>query len=467
MAITQLVWLRNDLRLTDHPALFAAQQQGDVALTICLTPDQWQEHHESSAKCALREQLIYALQQQAHGLGIPCHVLKLKRFSDCADALTKLCQQNGYEQVWWQNELPVHETLRDQKVETRLIENGIKCQRFTPDLIVSEPVLNQQGQPFKVFTPFYKRWLTTLVNKISAPYDLPTPQSTQTTFPETITVLSDSHYRDDLWPADYQVIREKLWQFCHHKEQYYDELRDYPAKPYTSTLSPYLALGAIGPRECLEAIIHSCSAQEREWQDSVWLKELAWRDFYKQLMGFFPELSKSLPFKPETQYVQWNHNPEGFQAWCEGNTGFPIVDAAMRQLNQTGWMHNRLRMIAASFLTKLLLIDWREGEKYFMEKLIDGEFSANNGGWQWSASTGCDAAPYFRVFNPTRQSERFDPDGLFIKKFVPELKSINSKQIHDPSSAIRNQSGYVEPIVDYKKARGHAIAAFENLKDRA
>lgn len=467
MAITQLVWLRNDLRLSDHPAIFEAQQQGDMALVVCLTPEQWHEHNESNAKCALREQLIQTLQQQAHSQGIPCHVLSLKRFSDCADALVKLCQNQGYQQLWWQNELPVHEAQRDAKVETQLNQSGISCQRLAPDLIVSEPVLNQQGQPFKVFTPFYKRWLATLVSKVSTPYGLPAQQSPVNTMPEPFTALSDRNsYRGDLWPADYQVIREKLWLFCHNKEPDYDELRDFPAKPYTSTLSPYLALGAIGPRECLEAIIHSCAEGERDWQASVWLKELAWRDFYKQLMGFFPDLSKSLPFKPETQYVQWKHNPAGFQAWCEGNTGFPIVDAAMRQLNQTGWMHNRLRMIAASFLTKLLLIDWRAGEKYFMEKLIDGEFAANNGGWQWSASTGCDAAPYFRVFNPTRQSERFDPDGQFIKKFVPELKNIDSKKIHDPSSAIRKQTGYCEPVVDYKQARAHAIAAFENLKDK-
>ena len=182
-------------------------------------------------------------------------------------------------------------------------------------------------------------------------------------------------------------------------------------------------------------------------------------------MGCLPDLSKSLPFKPETQRVQWNQDQAAFKAWCEGKTGFSIVDAAMRQLNQTGWMHNRLRMIAASFLTKLLLIDWREGEKYFMETLIDGEFAANNGGWQWSASTGCDAAPYFRVFNPTRQSERFDPDGQFIKKFVPELKNVDSKHIHAPTRAICQQTGYSEPVVDYKQARAYAIAAFENLKN--
>ena len=465
MAISQLVWLRNDIRLNDHPAINLAQQDDDIALVVCLTPEQWQEHNESPAKNALRFELTTELQQQAHKLGIPCHILELKRFSDCPEAIADLCLEHHYTTVWWQNELPVHEAQRDECTAKHLDKVGVTTRRFAPDLIVSEPVLNQQGQPFKVFTPFYKRWLSTLSANITPPYECPNNQEPPTSFPSEFKCYDiDDSYRQDLWPADYQIIKEKLWHFCHHKEADYDELRDFPAKPNTSTLSPYLALGAIGPRECLEAIIHTSGNNERDWHGSVWLKELAWRDFYKQLMGHFPDLSKSLPFKPETQHLVWNHNTKAFKAWCEGNTGFPIVDAAMRQLNQTGWMHNRLRMITASFLTKLLFVDWREGERYFMEHLIDGEFAANNGGWQWSASTGCDAAPYFRVFNPTRQSERFDPDGVFIKRFVPELKILSGKSIHDPNQSQRKQCGYPEPIIDYKKARQYAIAAFDDLK---
>ena len=168
--------------------------------------------------------------------------------------------------------------------------------------------------------------------------------------------------------------------------------------------------------------------------------------------------------RSETERVAWRQDEIGFQAWCEGKTGFPIVDAAMRQLLQTGWMHNRLRMITASFLSKLLLIDWHRGEQFFMQHLIDGEFAANNGGWQWSASTGVDAAPYFRVFNPTRQSERFDADGEFIRRFVPELRQVPGKQIHNPSDQTRQETGYPMPVVDYKPARQAAIEAFANLK---
>lgn len=462
MAATQLVWLRNDLRLNDHPAIYEAQQQGDIAIVICMTPEQWQEHNESPAKCALREQLVNALYSDAKTLNISVHILHLHRFSDCAAAITALCTQHKYQQVWWQNELPVHESQRDAKVENALSDSGIASQRMAPDLIVATPVLNQQNAPFKVFTPFYKRWLQVLTHQLSSPYPEPNQQSepSQTNH----SAFANKSFREDLWPADYTSIREKLWRFCHKKEAQYEEDRDFPALPGTSLLSPYLALGAVGPRSCLEAILYVSQKENRDWKSSVWLKELAWRDFYKQLMGHFPDLSKSLPFKPETQNVKWNDDEFLFQAWCEGNTGFPIVDAAMRQLNQTGWMHNRLRMIAASFLTKLLLIDWRKGEAYFMAKLIDGEFAANNGGWQWSASTGCDAAPYFRVFNPTRQSERFDPNGEFIKRFVPELAPLPPKEIHAPTPAARTKLKYNAPIIDYKSARKRAIAAFEDLK---
>lgn len=462
MSATQLIWLRNDLRLTDHPCIAEAQQQGQIALVICLTPEQWQEHNESVAKSGLRIDLIKALQKQAHSQNIPCHILHLKRFSDCPDAIASLCKQYSYEQVWWQNELPIHESQRDQAVADSLASANIDCQRLAPDLIVSRPVYTQQGDPFKVFTPFYKRWFKLLESHLEAPFEEPELQPSQP-LPKQ-TDMDSLEYRADLWPADFQKIREKLWHFCHKKEAHYDADRDFPAKPGTSLLSPYLTLGALGPRECLQAIIQTNNQNDRNWQSSVWLKELAWRDFYRQLLGHFPDVSKELPFKPETQNVVWRNDEDAFEAWCKGQTGFPIVDAAMRQLNQTGWMHNRLRMIAASFLTKLLLTDWRWGEAYFMQHLIDGEFAANNGGWQWSASTGCDAAPYFRVFNPTRQSERFDENGDFIRKFVPELKDVSSKQIHNPPAELRRKCGYTAPIIDYSSARKDAIAAFENLK---
>ena len=198
--------------------------------------------------------------------------------------------------------------------------------------------------------------------------------------------------------------------------------------------------------------------------EQIWLDELLWREFYQHVLYDFPKVSKHLPFKDETRHLKWENNEKDFKAWTEGKTGIPIVDAGMRQLLSTGWMHNRVRMICAMFLTKNLLVDWRKGEQFFMQHLIDGDLAANNGGWQWSASTGTDSVPYFRIFNPITQSERFDPKGDYIKKWIPELKQLNEKQIHDPYSKNPNMRlDYPKPICDLKKTRQRALEAFKSL----
>ena len=194
-----------------------------------------------------------------------------------------------------------------------------------------------------------------------------------------------------------------------------------------------------------------------------WVNELIWREFYQHVAVGFPQVCRHQPFQEHTKQLRWRDDDKGFQAWCEGRTGYPIVDAAMRQLVTTGWMHNRLRMVTAMFLSKHLLIDWRRGEAFFMRHLIDGEFCANNGGWQWAASTGTDAAPYFRIFNPTTQSTRFDPEGEFIAHWLPELKSLPKKARHAPPQDMLNPTDYPAPIVDHKAARQRALDAFKAL----
>ena len=196
----------------------------------------------------------------------------------------------------------------------------------------------------------------------------------------------------------------------------------------------------------------------------AWITEIIWREFYKYITYHFSHVSKGKCFNPKYDHILWREDEESFFKWCEGKTGVPIIDAAMRQLNRTKWMHNRLRMITAMFLSKNLLVDWRKGERYFMENLIDGDFCSNNGGWQWSASTGVDASPYFRIFNPITQSEKFDPDGKFIKEFVPELIDCPSNEIHNPSKEIRSSLNYPEMIVDLKTSRLRAIDAFKSIK---
>lgn len=460
----QLVWLRNDLRLDDNPALSMAQQQGPVTVVFVSTPAQWSDYGEAPAKLAFRAAALQDIADRLAAKSIRFEIVECGRFEAVAQHLLAMCLRLEIKQLWFNNETPLDEQRRDRKVSELLVANGVKVQQCGFDLLVSQPLLNKQGLPFKVFTPYYKRWLQELNHHNQAPYPEPKAQS-EACPPKALQLSWAGDFRADLWPAQEQAALQRLKRFCQQKLADYHTLRDYPAEPATSLLSPYLASGLLGPRRCLDTIRLCCAQQGREWQSDSWLRELAWRDFYRQLMHHFPHLCQGKPFKPSTDALRWTDNSAAYNAWCEGKTGFPIIDAAMRQLLQTHWMHNRLRMLTASFFCKLLFMDWRQGEQFFLRQLIDGDYAANNGGWQWSASTGCDSAPYFRVFNPTRQSQQYDPEGVFIRRFVPELASVSSPEIHDPSQALRQQLAYPEAIIDYRSARQHAIDAFKNLSN--
>lgn len=462
-----LVWLRTDLRLFDNPALYlASQTEQDTRVIYCATPQQWQEHHEAPAKLGLRSHLLNDIQKRLHQLGIPFEVIQAERFSDLPELIFKYCQQHQVSDLWFNREIPHNEQLRDQQIVQRLQSADIACHPCENEFIVpQEQLRTQQGGVYKVFTPWYRLWLNRLSQHSIGLFPEPEAQGAPITSPAPPIKLPGSEtYRDDLWPGTESAAFECLQKFCLERLHYYIERRDFPGIHGTSILSPYLASGAISPRHCVQLIQETHAHYGNDWLEDPWLRELAWREFYRYLMLNFPSLSRDQPFKPETRFLLWESDTEMFEAWKHGKTGFPIVDAAMRQLHQTGWMHNRLRMITASFFTKLLLEDWHIGENYFMSQLIDGDFPSNNGGWQWSASTGCDASPWFRVFNPTRQSEKFDTDGAFIRKFIPELGDLDSKSIHNPSDKLRERLGYPLPIIDYKDARARVLTRFENLK---
>ena len=252
----------------------------------------------------------------------------------------------------------------------------------------------------------------------------------------------------------------------------YDRLRDVPAITGTSQFSPQLRAGTIGIRTCVAAAERASIIADARRGAQTWLSELVWRDFYQAILKHFPKVVDG-PFLERGEHIPWRRADGEFDAWCEGRTGYPIVDAAMRQLNTYGWMHNRLRMVAASFLAKDLLIDWRRGERYFEHRLADADLAANNGGWQWSASTGTDAVPYFRIFNPVLQAKNFDPDGAFVRSLVPELRAVPSQYVHDPwtmpplvaaEAGVLLGKGYPEPIVDHAEARLRALEAYSVFK---
>ena len=475
-----LIWLRNDLRLDDNPALhFGAKestvngQKGCFCVYI-MTPKQWQDHCDAPAKIAFwRQRLIY-LQKELNSKNIPLKILKVAHYTHIPKALLTLAKSTQTHTVFFNAEYPLNEKHRDEQVISTLNANNIASQTFHGDVIAPPgTVKTQQNTPYKVFTPFCRRWhqminddqLTPLAepnNQAAMPFpsdsvDKLWPVASKNTSEHTSK--GQALYREDIWPTDTAHIHQQLAQFCLHKTPDYKEQRDLPAVKGTSLLSPYLAIGAVSVRQCIASVREHLP----HWRENQWVTELIWREFYRHLIDEYPHISQSKNFIHLPAEIPWENDPELFKTWCTGKTGFPIVDAAMRQLVQTGWMHNRLRMITAAFLTKLLFIDWRWGEQFFMQHLLDGDFASNNGGWQWAASTGADAAPYFRIFNPQRQSERFDKNGLFIKKLLPELANLDSKSIHNPSSEQRALCQYPEPIIDYSFARQRALDSYAKI----
>lgn len=328
-------------------------------------------------------------------------------------------------------------------------------------------VLTQAGKPFSVFTPYKNAWLKRLSAADSASW--PCRGRLAALKAEGVPELVDIGFVvSDLLEIGIQPGMSgarKLWDdFRQDRITRYGVLRDFPAVRGVSYLSVHLRFGTVSIRELLRTAL--------EQKADAWLGELIWRDFYFMILDHFPHVVGQA-FKPDYDAIQWEKWPQGFAAWCAGQTGYPLVDAAMRQLNFSGWMHNRLRMVVASFLTKDLGIDWRLGEKYFADRLNDFDLSANNGGWQWASSSGCDAQPYFRIFNPVTQSERFDPEGKFIRRYLPELAGVPAKYIHAPWKMGRIEQeavgvvigrDYPAPIVDHAEARERTLARYAVVK---
>jgi deoxyribodipyrimidine photo-lyase len=470
MAGFSIVWLRNDLRCYDNAALHAALDLGlPVVAVFIATPTTWSQHQMAPIKQDLLRRRVQAMQQELAALGGQLLALEGSSYQQCVAQISALAHQ-GAQALFAQREYEVREQQRDKAVTVALAELGVPCHfidnqcRFAPGT-----VLSKTGAVYKVFTPFKKTWLQKLQS--AGCNCLPRPKQLTTLLLKLSPAMQPMLAGDNssaAYPVEEQQVLEMLRSFCRERVQDYQQQRDFPAKPGTSGLSAYLAIGVISAQQAIARL--QLESGDQSYQEgsgaAVWLSELIWREFYKHILVAYPKLIKHQPFQQDTAAIVWGNNPKWFQAWCEGQTGYPIVDAAMRQLNQTGWMHNRLRMIVASFLVKDLQIDWRWGEAYFMSKLIDGDFAANNGGWQWAASTGTDAAPYFRIFNPVTQSERFDPNGDFIRLFVPELAALSNKRIHWPHP-LPMSLHYAKPVVDHAEARLRTLEIFNAVKKPA
>ncbi|MBN3115561.1 deoxyribodipyrimidine photo-lyase [Pectobacterium brasiliense] len=473
-AVTHVVWLRNDLRVTDNLALYAACQDPNatVLAVFIATPAQWKKHDMAPRQAAFLLENLTLVQQALAEKGIPLHYHECADFAASVDWLVQFCAQQQATDLFYNYQYEINERLRDKQVKGRLADSVV-CHGYHDSLLLPPgSVLTGNGEMYKVFTPFRQAFIKRLLESDTT--CVPAPDARGEPINNTGELAPFSYLQREVdgddFPNGERAALQQLRRFCREQVQDYDHRRDFPALPGTSKLSPYLALGIVSPRQCFNRLRAECPEmlERREGGAFTWFNELVWREFYRHLMVSWPQLCKHRPFTAWTQWVKWRESPEDLAAWQQGKTGYPIVDAAMRQLNETGWMHNRLRMICASFLVKDLLIDWREGERYFMSQLLDGDLAANNGGWQWAASTGTDAAPYFRIFNPTTQGERFDPEGRFIRHWLPELAAVPDKDIHQPhrwADKHHHQLNYPLPIVDHKTARQNTLAAFEAAKN--
>ncbi|GAB4501472.1 MAG: deoxyribodipyrimidine photo-lyase [Anaerolineales bacterium] len=452
-----LWWIRRDLRLADNPALLTALKHGAVIPVFILDP-QLLERTPSR-----RQQFLFGglaeleaeLQKRGSGLVI--------RRGQPEIELLNLIIETGAQAIYAEEDYTPYARARDQQIAEALPLTLIQGQTVHHPASVLKP----DGRPYTVFTPFSKTWKALLPPTLTP---LPAPDYfPPVTLPPSVASSAPPFPSADK-PGEMEALR-RLFQFADAPITTYHDTRNRLDLTGTSGLSPYLRFGMISLRQAaaqalrIEQENHKTGKPENG--ATTWLNELIWREFYIAILYHFPHVAQTA-FNPALANIPWRNDPAEFDAWKAGRTGVPIVDAAMRQLAQTGWMHNRARMIVASFLVKDLLINWQWGERWFMENLLDGDPAANNGGWQWVAGTGTDAAPYFRIFNPILQSQKFDPDGNYIRRWIPELAHLPAKDIHAPWEKKIRVPGYpAQPIVDREKARERTLKAYAISKQTA
>lgn len=434
-----IMWLRRDMRLEDNMALSVATRNHDEVYPVFIFDTNILDKLKN--KKDQRVSLIFDRLKELNKKH-KVHIF----YGDPVALIPQIADAFGAQSVYANEDYESYALSRDgaiaKKVELKLYKDHV--------VFRYDEIKNKQGLPYKVFTPYKNVWLYQLETNPESYAEKKVDKKKLCTsialVKKEVNLLSDIGFDN----APYGEENKKF------DINTYKKHRDFPAVDGTSRLSAKLRFGIVCPRQLIRK-----NMPFNNIESQTWLSELVWRDFYFAVLGNFPHVEKKC-FIKEFDKIKWDNDKKLFKAWCEGKTGVPIVDAGMRELNTTGWMHNRVRMIVASYLCKTLLIDWRWGESYFAEKLIDFDLAANNGGWQWSASTGCDAAPYFRIFNPYSQGEKFDPDAIYIKKYVPELSKYTPKEIH---KLMLKSEDYNSPVIDYKAQRAKALAMYKKAKE--
>ncbi|KAI0996825.1 Deoxyribodipyrimidine photo-lyase [Podosphaera aphanis] len=486
-------WFKNDLRVNDNHALSAASEKATASGVPLLglyiiSPQDFEAHLRAPVRVDFILRCLETLQSDLAALNIPLHVKVVEERKEIATQISELLEEWGAKHIFANIEYEVDELRRETAMIRNFAKLGIDFEvRHDTCVVPPGRLRNGSGGQYAVYTPWFRAWVAFLHTHTTLLEVFPTPTANlpailthpkfQALFncaippaPENKKLSSEEMKRfAALWPAGEKAALGRLEKFCTDRIAQYQAKRNFPAETGTSSLSAHFAVGTLSARTAVKKAREVSGVKKLDGGNDgikTWISEVAWRDFYRHVLVRWPYVCMYKPFKPEYTQIAWEENEAHLQAWKEGRTGYPIVDAAMRQLAYTGWMHNRLRMITASFLAKHLLLDWRLGEQHFMLHLIDGDFASNNGGWGWSASSGVDPQPYFRIFNPELQSEKFDKDGVFIRKWVPELCDVKgSKAIHDPyargAAADARKNNYAKPIVVHKEARERCLKRFK------
>jgi deoxyribodipyrimidine photo-lyase len=478
-----LVWFRRDLRANDNAALFHALK--NCAKVYCLfvfDTDILEALPRADRRVEFIRESLVDLDTQLRTLAGQAAAGLIVRHGKAKEETARLAHQLGVQAVFANHDDEPYSLTRDAQVRGALANVGIALHTYKDHVIFErQEVMTQMGRPYSVFTPYKNAWLKKVDDDDLKPYAVALHASALAPRPEAerqeVPSLADLGFETtnlkalhiQAGSAAVPALLEDFWP----RIAKYDHARNYPAIKGPSYLSVHLRFGTVSIRH-LTRQAHALAQAGNEGA-SVWLSELIWRDFYAQIMANFP-YAMERSFKPDYDAISWEHGSHAhklFDAWCQGRTGYPLVDAAMMQINQTGYMHNRLRMVVASFLVKDLGIDWRWGERYFAQHLNDFDLSSNNGGWQWASSSGCDAQPYFRIFNPVSQSEKFDPEGKFIRRYLPQLAALPNAALHAPwtakpmeLAAAEFESGrdYPRPIVMHDEAREKTLARYAVVK---
>ena len=422
-----IFWFRRDLRLNDNTALHESLKKNNVKPIFIFDTDIINKLEKDDARLSFIHSLLFSINKDlnTHNSSVFCYHGK-------PEVIWKeLISNYEIDTVFWNRDYEPYSIKRDNTIKQLLISNNIEVKTFKDQVIFEEfDVLKKDNNPYTVYTPYKNKWLSTF-EEINNKDDIKI--NNQINF-------NSFYKKSNPFPSLNELgfiqsdIKVKPFNFKYLSD--YESFRDYPHKDFTSYLSPHLRFGSISVRECVNFALKT---------NSVFLSELIWREFFMQILFHFPHVVDT-SFKLKYDKIKWRNDPKEFEAWCNGKTGYPLVDAGMRQLNETGYMHNRVRMVTASFLVKHLLIDWRWGERYFAKKLLDFELSSNNGNWQWAAGTGCDSAPYFRIFNPIEQLKKFDSNLVYTKKWINDL----------------GKQTYPSEIVDHRFARERCLSTYKD-----